>query len=75
MATTSARDTYVDLLFDKVRQDRYPSGELMDRIEAALASREQAEEYLAILVSKVEPCRYPSHGLLDRIERLAGRMG
>jgi hypothetical protein len=75
MATTSARDTYVELLFDKVRDDQYPSGELLDRIEGALASRQQAAEYLEILVSKVESTRYPSHQLLDRIERLAARIG
>jgi hypothetical protein len=75
MATTSARDTYVELLFDKVRDDQYPSGELLDRIEAALATREHAAEYLDLLVSKVDSCRYPSHQLLDRIERLAARIG
>lgn len=75
MATTSARDTYVELLFDKVREDQYPSGELLDRIEAALADREHAQEYLEILVSKIDNTRYPSHQLLDRVERLARRMG
>jgi hypothetical protein len=75
MATTSARETYVELLFDKVRDDQYPSGELLDRIEAALATREHAAEYLDLLVSKVDSCRYPSHQLLDRIERLAARIG
>jgi hypothetical protein len=74
MATASAQDVYVELLFDKIREDQYPSGELLDRIERALASREQAAEYLKLLVSKVEPTRYPSHQLLDRIERLARRM-
>ena len=75
MATTSARDAYIELLFDKVRDDQYPSGELLDRIESALASREQAEQYLEILVGKVDDSRYPSHQLLDRIERMATRMG
>ena len=75
MATTSARETYVELLFDKVREDQYPSGELLDRIEAALATRAHAEEYLEILVGKVEDSRYPSHQLLDRIERVARRIG
>jgi hypothetical protein len=71
MATSSARETYLELLFDKVREDQYPSGELLDRIESALATREQAEEYLRLLVSKIESTRYPSHQLLDRIARLA----
>jgi hypothetical protein len=71
MATSSARETDGELLFDKVREDQYPSGELLDRIEGALATREQAEEYLRLLVSKIEASRYPSHQLLDRIARLA----
>ena len=75
MATTSARETYVELLFDKVRDDQYPSGELLDRIEGALATREQAAEYLDLLVQRVDDSRYPSHQLLDRIERLAARIG
>ena len=74
MATTSAQDVYVELLFDKVRDDQYPSGELLDRIERALANREQAAQYLEILVDKVDTTHYPSHQLLDRIERLARRM-
>ena len=75
MATASAQDRYIELLFDKVREDQYPSGELLDRIEAAIKSRQQAGEYLDLLVSKVDDSRYPSHQLLDRIERLARRIG
>ena len=75
MATQSAGDIYIELLFDKVRDDQYPSGELLDRIEGALPDRERAQEYLEILVSKIDDSRYPSHQLLDRVERLARRMG
>ena len=75
MATTSATDTYIELLFDRMRDDQYPSGELLDRIEAALPDRERAQEYFEILVSKVEDSRYPSHQLLDRVERLAQQLG
>ena len=74
MATTSAQDVYVELLFDKVRQDQYPSGEMLDRIERSLTSKEHLSEYLEILISKVDESHYPSHQLLDRIERLARRM-
>ena len=74
MAGTSASDIYIELLFDKVRNDQYPSGELLDRIEAALDA-DHAEEYLELLVSKIEDSHYPSHQLLDRVERLANRMG
>jgi hypothetical protein len=69
----SATEAYVELMLDKVRDDKYPSGELLDRIETALSTREQAAEYFQILVSKVEESRYPSHQLLDRIERFSSR--
>jgi hypothetical protein len=74
VATTSAHDAYVELLFDKVREDQYPSGELLNRIERSLASQEHATEYLKILVEKIDETRYPSHQLLDRLERLSRRM-
>jgi hypothetical protein len=67
----SANDRYFEYVLDRVRGDRYPSGELMDRIESALASREHVQEYLDVLFEKVEDSRYPSKQLLDRIARLA----
>jgi hypothetical protein len=67
----SPDDRYLEILFEKVRTDRYPSGELMDRIEQSLASREQVDDYLDVLFEKVEDSRYPSRQLLDRIARLA----
>ena len=69
MAT--AQERYYELVLEKVAADRYPSGELMDRLEAAMASREQLEEYLAVLLEKVEDDHYPSKQMLDRIHRLA----
>jgi hypothetical protein len=58
----------MQVLFDKIRQDKYPSGEMMDRIEIVL-DREHVDEYLDLLFQKVEECRYPSKQLLDRIVR------
>jgi hypothetical protein len=66
-----ANERYVEYVLERVRGDRYPSGQLMDRIEAALASREQVEEYLDVLFEKLEDSRYPSKQLLDRVARLA----
>ena len=68
-------DRYVELLMEKVREDRYPSGDHMDRIEAVLASREQAVEYLDVLYEKLGESRYPSGQLLDRAQRVASRVG
>jgi hypothetical protein len=69
MAT--AQERYYDLVLEKVADDRYPSGELMDRLEAAIASREQLEDYLAVLLEKIEADHYPSKQMLDRVHRLS----
>jgi hypothetical protein len=68
MPITQAHDRYMQVLFDKIEQDKYPSGELMDRIETLL-DRDHVDEYLDLLFEKVEECRYPSKQMLDRIMR------
>ena len=67
----AAHDRYFELVLEKVRDDRYPSGELMDRLEAALSSRDELEEYLDVLLEKLERDHYPSKQMLDRVHRLA----
>jgi hypothetical protein len=69
-----ANERYFEYVLDRVRGDRYPSGQLMDRLESSLASREQVDGYLDVLFEKLEDSRYPSRQLLDRFERLA-RLG
>jgi hypothetical protein len=64
-------DRYFELVLGKIADDRYPSGELMDRIEAALADEEQLDDYLHTLLDKIESDRYPSKQMLDRVLRLA----
>ena len=71
MAGAAAHERYVEVLLEKVREDRFPSGSLMDRIEAGITTREQAQEYFDLLMDRVEDSRYPSGQLLDRIERIA----
>jgi hypothetical protein len=74
MEAATAQDWYLDLLMDKVRSDRYPSGEMMDRIERTLRDRERAQEYIEILMEKVGDDQYPSGQMLNRIERVAKRI-
>ena len=64
---------YFDVLMHRVRNDKYPSHQLMDRIEVALATPEQVAEYVAMLIEKVDETWYPSHQMLDRIQRLLER--
>jgi len=61
---------YYDILMDRVREDRYPSHQLLDRIEATIWTSEQMTDYVQLLLEKVDDCHYPSHQLLNRIERM-----
>jgi hypothetical protein len=71
VAKPSLRDVYVELLLDRVREERFPNPDHLDRIEAAVRSPEQVVAYVEVLLSKVEGMRYPSGAILDRIQRLA----
>jgi len=61
---------YYDILVERVRNDRYPSHQLLDRIEAAMWTDEQIVEYVDVLLSKIDESWYPSHQLLDRVQRM-----
>lgn len=65
------RDRYLEALFERIRGDAYPSGELMDRAEEALTHPEHLAAYLDVLLEKVDETWYPSKQMLDRIARLA----
>jgi hypothetical protein len=67
----AAQQRYYETVLDYIRADRYPSGELMDRLEATISTPEQVDEYLEVLFDNVQSCRYPSKQMLDRIARLA----
>ena len=64
------REEYIDALLDRITETRYPSAELLDRAEALVVTREQAERLLRYLIATVQGVRYPSHQLADRIERI-----
>lgn len=68
MPITKAHDRYMRILLSSIEESKYPSGELMDRVEILL-DREHVDDYLEILFEKVEADRYPSKQLLDRIAR------
>ena len=64
---------YFDVLMHRVRNDKYPSLHLMDRIEAALATPDQVAAYTDMLIDKVDETWYPSGQMLDRIQRIMER--
>jgi hypothetical protein len=66
----ATQERYLEMLMERVRQDRYPSHQLLDRIEAALWTPEQYHEYVEMLVSKADQSWYTSPQLLDRIQRM-----
>ena len=68
---SEANDRYVQYLLSRIDEDEYPSHELMDRVELALASQEHVAAYLDVLFDKVDDCHYPSRFILDRIGRFA----
>jgi hypothetical protein len=68
-----ARRLYVKVLSDKVRSERFPSQNHMDRIEATLTP-ETASDYLELLLEKIAQEKYPSPTMLSRIENVAAQL-
>ncbi|MEA2213590.1 MAG: hypothetical protein QOF83_3538 [Solirubrobacteraceae bacterium] len=66
----ATQERYLDMLMERIREDRYPSSQLLDRIEAAFWTPEQFHAYLELLVDKADESWYMSPQLLDRIQRL-----
>jgi hypothetical protein len=65
----SIRDAVLDLLLEKVDQDRYPSPTMLDDIERLLTPGRR-EDYAEVLMAKVRNDRYPSHSMIERLLRL-----
>ena len=68
----ATQERYYEMLMERIRDDRYPSPQLLDRIEAAFWTSEQFHAYLELLVDKADQAWYMSPQLLDRIQRLLG---
>ncbi len=66
----ATQERYYEMLMERVREDRYPSPQLMDRIEAAFWTAEQVHAYVELLVDKADEAWYTSPQLLDRIQRM-----
>jgi hypothetical protein len=65
---------YVDYLFAQARATRYPSHQILKRIEGAITDRETAERYVDLLMEEAESQRYPSLEMLDRANRIVTKM-
>ena len=70
MNVDKLRDAYMETVLERITSVRYPSLELMDRVEYLAHKREYAEQFVAYLIDSVERVQYPSHQIMDRIERI-----
>jgi hypothetical protein len=71
----ASQERYNEMLMERVRTDRYPSHQLLDRIEASFWTPDQLHDYVEMLIEKADESWYPSHQLLARIERLLALSG
>ncbi|HLM05413.1 MAG TPA: hypothetical protein VK402_09530 [Blastococcus sp.] len=69
--TLSIRDAVLDLLLDKVDNDRYPSPTMLDDIERILTPWRR-DDYVEVLLAKIRADRFPSHDMIERLLRLCG---
>ena len=66
----STQERYFEILMERIRNDRYPSGQLLDRVEAGFWNSAQIVEYVELLMDKIDESWYPSGQLLDRAQRM-----
>ena len=64
------RDEYMDAVLERIMSARYPSKEMMDRVENLAHDSDHAELLVRYLIDSVNAARYPSHQMMDRIERI-----
>ena len=68
--TLDIRDAVLDLLLEKVDNDRYPSPTMLDDIERILTPWRR-DDYAEVLLAKVREDRFPSHAMIERLLRLS----
>ena len=66
----TSQERLYEMLMERVRHDRYPSKQLLDRIEDTMWTSDQLVEYIDLLLEKIDAAWYPSHQLLDRVQRM-----
>jgi hypothetical protein len=69
VAEPTLRDRLVDVLIERVENDHYPSGTMMDQIERTMTEAHR-DRYVQLLIRHVAGDRYPSPDLIRRIASL-----
>lgn len=65
------RRAVLSVLLDHVEEDTYPSGTMMDQIEASFGGDEEMRaRYVEALIDKIAADRFPSPTLVARTLRL-----
>ena len=67
----TVREQVLDLLLEKVENDRYPSSTMLDDIERILTPWRR-EDYADVLMEKIRRDKYPSRAMIERVLRLSG---
>lgn len=70
MPDKTSQEHLFEILMERVSQDRYPSLQLLDRLEEIMWTPEQVVAYTELLLSKADESWYPSGQLLDRAQRV-----
>jgi len=65
------RDEVLDLLLEKIANDRYPSTTMLDDVERLLTPW-RIQDYAQVLLDKVRQDRFPSRAMVERLVRLSG---
>ena len=74
MPINRSHQRYLDVLFSRAEAGRYPSHQILSRIESATADRETADRYIDLLLDEAETQRYPSLQMLDRARHMVTRV-
>jgi hypothetical protein len=69
--TLTVREQVLDILLEKIEQDRYPSSAMMDDVERLLTPWRR-QDYARVLLAKIRDDRYPSRSMIERVVRLSG---
>jgi hypothetical protein len=72
VAVNALHDRYLELLFAHIERGAHPSHRFLDRVEASITDRRDAERYVTLLLDLVERQRHPSLHILDRAGRVMG---
>ena len=70
MAVNALHDRYLELLYAHIERGAHPSHRFLDRVEATITDREEAERYVHLLLDIIERQRHPSLHMIDRAGRV-----